>query len=129
MRSPFMLNADWFEPAIKQYVVPNLVADAAKDFGMTDDRVRLAIAEVNASLAEGIVGMRVVQAFRRESSMYESARLPLRGLDAQATYEVTDLDVNTPQRISGRELMDKGLLVSLANSPAAAVVVYKKLLN
>ena len=29
-------------------------------------RVRLAIAEVNAALAEGIVGMRVVQAFRRE---------------------------------------------------------------
>ena len=30
-------------------------------------RVRLAIAEVNAALAEGIVGMRVVQAFRREA--------------------------------------------------------------
>ena len=29
-------------------------------------RVRLAIAEVNASLAEGIVGMKIVQAFRRE---------------------------------------------------------------
>lgn len=30
-------------------------------------RVRLAIAEVNASLAEGIVGMKIVQAFRREA--------------------------------------------------------------
>ena len=30
-------------------------------------RVRLAIAEVNAALAEGIVGIRVVQAFRREA--------------------------------------------------------------
>src|SRR6266404_3245738 len=44
MRSPFMLNSDWFEPNIKQMLVPNLVAEAAKDFGVTDDRVRLAIA-------------------------------------------------------------------------------------
>src|SRR5450432_168371 len=42
--SPFMLNAGWFEPGLKQYTVPNLVAEAAKDFGVTDDRVRLAIA-------------------------------------------------------------------------------------
>jgi predicted DsbA family dithiol-disulfide isomerase len=44
VRSPFMLNAGWFEPGLKQYTVPNLVAEAAKDFGVTDDRVRLAIA-------------------------------------------------------------------------------------
>src|SRR5208283_4175311 len=28
MRSPFMLTAGWFEPGIKQWVVPNLVAEA-----------------------------------------------------------------------------------------------------
>ena len=44
MRSPYMLNADWFDPDCIHMVVPNLVADAAKDFGATDDRVRLAIA-------------------------------------------------------------------------------------
>ncbi len=44
MRSPFMLNADWWEPGLKQWLAPNLVAEAAKDFGVTDDRVRLAIA-------------------------------------------------------------------------------------
>jgi predicted DsbA family dithiol-disulfide isomerase len=44
VRSPFMLNAGWFEPGLKQYMVPNLVAEAAKDFSVTDDRVRLAIA-------------------------------------------------------------------------------------
>jgi predicted DsbA family dithiol-disulfide isomerase len=51
MRSPFMLNSGWFEPEIKQYLVPNYVAQAAKDLGITDDRVRLAIA--NAALREG----------------------------------------------------------------------------
>src|SRR5262249_21804897 len=44
MRSPFMLNSGWFEPEIKQYLVPNYVAEAAKDFNVTDDRVRLALA-------------------------------------------------------------------------------------
>lgn len=45
MKSPFMLNAGWFEPGRKIYDVPNLVAEAAKDFGVTDDRVRLALAK------------------------------------------------------------------------------------
>ncbi len=44
VNSPFMLNAGWFEPGIKQWIVPNLVAEAARDFGVNDDRVRLALA-------------------------------------------------------------------------------------
>ncbi|MSU63205.1 MAG: disulfide bond formation protein DsbA [Pedosphaera sp.] len=51
MRSPFMLNSGWFEPDIKEYRVPNLVAEAGKDFGVTDDRIRLAIA--HAGVREG----------------------------------------------------------------------------
>src|SRR5437667_9996507 len=51
VRSPFMLNAGWFEPEIKLCLIPNYVAEAAKDFGVTDDRVRLAIA--HAALREG----------------------------------------------------------------------------
>jgi len=44
MKSPFMLNAGWFEPGRKIYHAPNLIAEAARDFGVTDDRVRLALA-------------------------------------------------------------------------------------
>jgi len=51
MRSPFRLKAGWFEPEIKQYLAPNYAAQAAKEFGIADDRVRLAIA--NAALREG----------------------------------------------------------------------------
>ena len=51
MRSPFMLNADWFEPELKQYLIPNYVAEAARDLGVTDDRARLAIA--HAAVREG----------------------------------------------------------------------------
>lgn len=50
-RSPFMLNSGWFEPELKEYLAPNLVAEAAKDFGVVDDRARLAIAD--AALREG----------------------------------------------------------------------------
>ncbi|MCC7375736.1 MAG: DsbA family protein [Verrucomicrobiales bacterium] len=45
VRSPFMLNGDWLEPGRGEYLAPNALAEAAKDFGVTDDRVRLAIAE------------------------------------------------------------------------------------
>jgi predicted DsbA family dithiol-disulfide isomerase len=51
VRSPFMLSSGWFEAGQTEYLIPNTVAEAAKDFGVTDDRVRLAIA--TAALREG----------------------------------------------------------------------------
>ena len=51
MRSSFMLNTDWYDASLKEWLAPNSVAEAAKDFGITDDRVRLALA--NAALREG----------------------------------------------------------------------------
>ena len=51
MRSPFMLNTDWYDPSLPEWLAPNCVAEAAKDFGITDDRVRLALA--HAALREG----------------------------------------------------------------------------
>ena len=51
VRSSLMLNSGWFDPAIKQWLVPNYVAEAARDLGVKDDRVRLAIA--HAALREG----------------------------------------------------------------------------
>lgn len=41
MRSSFKLNAGWFQPG--QIVAANRVAEAGKDFGVTDDRIRLAL--------------------------------------------------------------------------------------
>lgn len=51
MRSPFKLNPNWIEPGPMPYLVPSLVAEAAKDFQVTDDMVRLALAE--AAVREG----------------------------------------------------------------------------
>ena len=70
-------------------------------------------------------GEGVVQAFRRAGSFYEAARLKLRGLSPDATYEVRNLDEPAPVELSGRELLESGLLVSLSNQPAAAVITYR----
>ena len=51
MRSPFMLNPQWADFGSSEYLPPNCVAEAAKKFGVTDDRVRLAIS--HAGLREG----------------------------------------------------------------------------
>jgi predicted DsbA family dithiol-disulfide isomerase len=51
MQSPFKLSSEWFEPGPQPYAVPSLVAEAAKDFKVTDDRVRLALVE--AAVREG----------------------------------------------------------------------------
>ena len=51
MRSPFKLNSGWFESEMIPYLVPNYVAQAAKALGVTDDRVRLALA--TGALREG----------------------------------------------------------------------------
>lgn len=50
VRSPFMLNSGWLTHS-KEYLPPNCVAEAAKDFGVADDRVRLALME--AAMREG----------------------------------------------------------------------------
>jgi len=50
MRSPFMLSSAWYDPN-HQISAPNCVAEAAKDLGVADDRVRLALAR--AGLREG----------------------------------------------------------------------------
>lgn len=49
--SPYMLNTGWTEPGLKEYLAPNCVAEAAKDFGVVDDRVRLAL--MDAAMRQG----------------------------------------------------------------------------
>lgn len=52
MKSPYRLNSGWFEAERKGcYESPNLVVEAAKDFGFTGDEIRLAMAQ--AALREG----------------------------------------------------------------------------
>lgn len=51
MRSPFMLNSAWHDVDATEYLAPNAITEAARDLGVGDDRVWLALAR--AGLCEG----------------------------------------------------------------------------
>lgn len=52
IRSPFKLNSGWVETERKgDYTAPNHVAEAGKDFDITDDRLRLAL--MQAAMRDG----------------------------------------------------------------------------
>ncbi len=59
-RAPFILRTDWYEPVLKEYLAPNLIAEAARDLGAKDDRVRVAISQ--ATLRTGAPTIREFEA-------------------------------------------------------------------
>jgi alpha-galactosidase len=71
-------------------------------------------------------GEGMVEAFRRPDCGEAEQTYRLRGLDPAATYEVLNLDVEGSTKVSGKELMEKGLAVEIKDKPGAAVIVYKK---
>lgn len=71
-------------------------------------------------------GEGMVQAFRRSQSVYETARFPLRGLAADDRYVVTNLDTGEQQTLTGRELLEQGLRVSLPVQSSDVVLTYAK---
>ncbi len=78
VRSPFMLNSGWYEKGVSEYLVANVVAEAAKDLGVIDDRVRLAI--TNAALREGrkVTDLKDVVAIAAKAGGLSSAKLKTR---------------------------------------------------
>ena len=83
MRSPFMLNSSWFEQELKEYLAPNYVAEAAKNFGVTDDRVRLALTQ--AALREGkkVGRWEVAVAVAAQAAGLDTAKLLLRAQSSE----------------------------------------------
>lgn len=57
--SPFMLDAGWLDPVLPEFLAANCVAEAAKDFGVTDDRVRLALMEAGMRKGQKIADWNV----------------------------------------------------------------------
>src|SRR5438128_2638191 len=131
MRSPFMLNSGWFEPEMKEYLAPNLVAEAAKDFGATDDRVRLAIA--HAALREGrkvgnwteSAAVAAAAAGLHASALLEKAKTPEVEARARATTaEFHSLKVNQrPTFLLENRIGDRAVFSGLATAaPLAAAI-------
>jgi alpha-galactosidase len=72
------------------------------------------------------LGRGVIQAYRRQDCVYESARLKLAGLDAEKIYKVRNLDSDRTEELSGKELMDHGLLVSISDRPGSAWLIFSE---
>ncbi len=89
MRSPFMLNSGWVEPARKgDYRAPNHVAEAARDLGATGDDVRLALA--NAAMREGkkIGDLAVAVAVAAKAGKLNAGKLRARAASAAVAARV-----------------------------------------
>ena len=71
------------------------------------------------------LGEGVIQVFRRPDSVYESARFRLQGLIADGKYTLNNLDQLDEVEVTGRELMESGLLVSITEQPGSAIISYK----
>jgi len=69
----------------------------------------------------------MVQAFRREKCPQASLRLKLHGLDSNATYTLTNFDISGTEKMTGQELMEKGLPVNIQEQPGSAIIMYKKI--
>ena len=126
MRSPFLLRTDWYdEPIRAEYLAPNCVAEAAKDFGITDDRVRLALAY--AALREGKrvgeweisaeIGATVGKIDKRE--LIERAKSPeIEQRVRKSTAEFHALQVTQrPTSVLDTEIGDRAIFSGFAKGP------------
>jgi len=68
----------------------------------------------------------MIQAFRRPDCINHSATFPLHALDANAQYLVADLNAESPQTLTGQDLMQDGLRIDIPDKPGVAVIAYGK---
>ena len=131
VRSPFMLSSDWLEPDIKQYLVPNYVAEAARAMGASDDRVRLAIA--HAAMREGkkVGRWEVATAVAAEASGFNASTLlsqaksaEIAALTQKTTDEFHALQVNQrPAFLIENSIGDRAVFSGIVKfEPLAAAI-------
>ena len=95
MRSPYMLNSGWLQPELKgAYPAPNLVAEAGREFGFTDDRLRLALTHAGTRLGRQIGNMDDAIAVAVAATGLEAATLRAR---AESTGVRARVDASTAE--------------------------------
>ncbi|MBI5091432.1 MAG: alpha-galactosidase [Candidatus Hydrogenedentes bacterium] len=71
-------------------------------------------------------GRGFVAAFRRSESPYGAATFVLRGLEPASRYEVKNLDETEATLITGGDLMEKGLTITVSTKPGSALLTYRR---
>ena len=72
------------------------------------------------------LGEGMVVVLKRPRSPYQSARLPLKGIQEKSDYLITHLDTGDQTTVPGEELLTKGVEVVLKANPDSALLVYKR---
>lgn len=72
------------------------------------------------------LGEGMIQAFRRAECKVPAQQLKLRGLEPNTRYTITNFDAAATTEMTGRELMEQGLPVTISERPGAAIITYKK---
>lgn len=131
MRSPFMLNTEWLQPGATEYPVRNCVAEAARELGVNDDRVRLALAA--AVLRDGKQGDEWEVAAKigaeagelDQGSLLERARSPeIEARVRASTAEFHTLKVTQrPTFVIDSEIGDRAVFSGFAKLPPLAATV------
>ena len=123
MQSPIKLNSGWADFSASEYLAPNCIAEAGKDFGFTDDRLRLALAE--AALREGKklgdwevaaeVGSRVVNNADRKSLVAHARSPEIEQRVRNATADFHKLQVTQrPTFVLDTEIGDRAVFSGFA---------------
>src|SRR5262249_40530759 len=73
------------------------------------------------------LGRGTVVAFRRHRSPFAQLTIPLRRLDPRSTYEFHWRDRGTRERLSGEELLARGLAMEIDEKPGSLLVTYRRL--
>jgi predicted DsbA family dithiol-disulfide isomerase len=131
MRSPFMLNSGWWEPDIKQYDVPNLLAEAGRDFGVNDDRIRLALAHAGMRDGKKIGRWEVAAPIAAQAAGLDSAKFLARAQSPEvaarakaSTDEFFAMQVNQrPTFLITNNIGDRVVISGLARVNALATAL------
>ena len=70
-----MLSTEWYDPNLPEWLAPNCVAEAAKDLGFTDDRVRLALARATLREGKNIADWNIAAEIGAEAAGIEAGKL------------------------------------------------------
>ena len=114
----------WAKATLEQYL------DFRKfyygDFYPLSEYSQVPTAWVVYQLDRSDLGAGLIVALRRPGSPYETARFSLRGLEPNASYEVTNLDSKERTVSSGGELGKEGLSIHLATRPDSSLFLYRR---
>lgn len=71
-------------------------------------------------------GEGMVEAFRRSSCPDSTQVFKLEGLEPAAVYTLENIDRASFEKLTGRELMNRGIRLSVPACPGTAIIVYRK---